>query len=333
MKKLLCLLLTLLMLPAAAEVPLTADTLSSGEIHEVVEALFLAAAGTREDEEIALWKKLSEEERSARSAENAAYRARTLPWLTAVFAAVLPAWEDAAWSPADGVAAFEGNPCGQAYLTLLRRYGASDAESCMALTRAVVQRWLAEIDHDKLLTINGDYRLWLYAPGTPIDYPVVQCRSNSYYLDRMFNRKKNPAGTLFIDMRNLPGFRDPNTIIYGHHMRDGSMFHSLTDYDAPGYFDAHPFMLAVGPEGIWLIEVFAGYVTSSRDHCYDIAISDEKDMLAFVEEAAGKSDFVSHVEIDCTADRLVTLSTCAYNFDNARCIVIGRLNRVWIKTE
>jgi sortase B len=334
MKKLLCLLMTLLMLPAAAEAPLAADAMSSEEVHAVVEALFLAAAGTQENEEIALWKKLSPEEQAARSAENAAYRAQTLPWLAAVFAADIPAREeDSAWTLAAGIAAFEGNPHGQAYLALLGRYGASDAESCMALTRAAVQRWLAEIDHEKLLAINGDYQLWLYAPGTPIDYPVVQCRSNSYYLDRMFNRKKNPAGTLFVDMRNLPGFRDPNTIIYGHHMRDGSMFHSLTDYDAPGFYEAHPFMLAVSETEIYLIEVFAGYVTTSKDHCYDIAISDEDDMRAFVEEAQRKSDFVSHVEIDCRGDRLVTLSTCAYNFDNARCIVIGKLTRVWQKSE
>ena len=177
--------------------------------------------------------------------------------------------------------------------------------------------------------LRAGQRLWLYAPDTPIDYPVVKCRSNSYYLDRMFNRKQNPAGTLFIDMRNLPDFDDPNTLIYGHHMRDGSMFHSLTDYDAPGFYDAHPFMLAVSETEIYLIEVFAGYVTTSKDHCYDIAISDEQDMRAFVEEAQRKSDFASHVEIDCGADRLVTLSTCAYNFENARYVVIGRLATMW----
>ena len=336
MKRLICLLLALLTLGAAAE---TADAPSSAEAHAVVEALFLAATGTAERDEIALWKTLDAQGKSARSEENAAYRARTLPWLKAAFApadaeeAAAPDAAVPAWLDEDCMAAFQGNPHGQAYLALLAQYGASDAQGCMAVTRRMVQLWLAEIDHGKLRDINGDYQLWLYAPDTPIDYPVVQCRSNSYYLERMFNRKQNPAGTLFIDMRNLPGFRDPNTLIYGHHMRDGSMFHSLTDYDAPGFYDAHPYMLAVSEGEIRLIEVFAGYVTNSRDHCYDIALSDEADMRAFVEEARRKSYFASHVEIDCAADRLVTLSTCAYNFDNARCVVIGRLTPVWQESE
>lgn len=392
-KQLLCLLMAcLLMLPAAAEGPdqrnaawfypmlyvegsqmhLLTDAqltelaqLPSEEVHAIVEAMFLAAAGVEETEEIQLWKTYkTNAEREARSAENAAYRAKTLPWLLAAFApgncpedptdaealtarptptptpaptatpvplcTQTPAPVEVDWM-AVSMEAFAGNEHGAAYLALMANYGGTDAESCMAVTQAAVQRWLAEIDHADLADINGDYQLWLYAPDTPIDYPVVQCGNNSYYLDRMFNRRQNPAGTLFIDYRNLPDFDDPNTLIYGHHMRDSSMFHSLTDYDTPGFYDAHPFMLAVSAKEVYVIEVFAGYVTTNKDHCYDIAISDAEDMRQFVETAQKKSDFVSHVEIDCGADRLVTLSTCAYDFDNARCIVIGRLERVWMQ--
>lgn len=393
-RKCLCLMVILLLcLPASAEAPEDKDAawfypvlhaegsymhlltdaqlaqiahLPSDEVHAIIEAMFLAAAGVEEDAEIQLWKTYrTGAEREARSAENAAYRAQTLPWLLEAFApGNRPAEESLTARPTptptpvptrtpvplctqtppppapepvisidDSLAAFSGNEHGSAYIALLAPYGGSDAQSCMAVTQAVVQRWLAEIDHAALAEINGDYQLWLYAPDTPIDYPVVQCGNNSYYLDRMFNRRQNPAGTLFIDFRNLPDFDDPNTLIYGHHMRDSSMFHSLTDYDAPGFYDAHPFMLAVSAREIYVVEVFAGYVTTNRDHCYDIAISDAEDMRQFVETAAQKSDFTSHVEIDCGADRLVTLSTCAYNFDHARCIVIGRLERVWMRPE
>ena len=388
-RQLLCLLMAcLLILPAAAEAPDERDAawfypvlyaegsrmhlltdaqlaelgqMTSEKVHAIVEAMFLAAAGVEETAEIQLWKTYkTNAEKEARSAENAAYREKTLPWLLAAFApGNRPAEEPVNARPTPTPApaptatpvplctqtplpvevdlmavcmeAFAGNAHGAAYLTLLAEHGGTDAESCMAVTQAVVQRWLAEIDHAVLGEINGDYQLWLYAPDTPIDYPVVQCGNNSYYLDRMFNRKQNPAGTLFIDYRNLPDFDDPNTLIYGHHMRDSSMFHSLTDYDTPGFYDAHPFMLAVSAKEIYVIEVFAGYVTTSTDHCYDIAISDAEDMRRFAKTAQKKSDFASHVDIDCGADRLVTLSTCAYNFDNARCIVIGRLNRVWMQ--
>ena len=313
--------------------------LPSEEVHALVEALFTAAAGVTEREELALWKNLkTQSARDERSAENAAYRARTLPWLLQAFALRNPPrdWEgsmvpEGAVSPslADSMEGLQSNPQGQAYLAMLAPYGGMGPESCMAVTQAIVQRWLAEIDHEQLAEINGDYQFWLYAAGTPIDYPVVQCGNNSYYMDRMFNRKANKAGTLFVDYRNLPGFADPNTIIYGHHMRDSSMFHSLTDYESRGFYEAHPWMLAVHADEILLIEIFAGYVTDGQDHCYDIAISDEADMRRFVTAAEEKSNFEAHVEIDCARDHLVTLSTCAYNFENARYVVIGRLVTMW----
>ena len=353
--------------------------LPSEDIHTIVEALFLAAAGVKEWEEIQLWKTFkTKAEKEARSAENAAYRVFTLPWLMAAYepgnpttptpipanavvtkpvrptatptpvptitpaptplptptptlepeASPVPA-PTPVWQPEDGMKAYEQNEYGQAFLAMLAPLGGVDADSCIAVTQAVMQRWLAEIDHDKLLDINSHYECWMYAPDSPIDYPVVQCGNNDYYLNHLFNRKSNPAGTLFMDYRNLTDFRDPNTLIYGHHMRDGSMFHSLTQYDTEGYFDAHPFMVFVDKDEIYVVEVFAGYVTDSRDHCYTIALSDWKDMRNFTRAALKKSYFDAHVVFDWLRDHMVTLSTCAYNFDNARCVVIGRLDLAW----
>ncbi len=351
-------LLTDAQLDAIAKMP-------SEDIHAIVEAMFLAAAGVEEKAEVKLWQSFrSADEKEARSAENAAYRAVTLPWLMEAFApgnrpedseipdsrptatpgaapkatanAATPSPANApdlnadhAWGLEDAMSAFEANEHGGAYLALLKPLGGTDGETCMAVTQAVMQRWLAEIEHGVLAGKNSHYQLWLYAPATRLDYPVVQCGNNSFYLDHMFNGKENKAGTLFVDYRNVSGFRDPNTIVYGHHMRDLSMFSCITNYESEGYFQAHPVMLAIWPDKIELIEVFAGYVTDGRDPCYDIAISDEEDMRKFAASAEGKSDFDSRVIIDCRKDRLVTLSTCAYNYENARYIVIGRLKLAW----
>lgn len=353
--------------------------LPSEEIHAIVEAMFLAAAGVKEWNEIQLWKGFrTKGEKEARSAENAAYREKTLPWLIAAcepgnrptpvpedmkVAPTAPVRPTATptpaptitpaptpvptpsptpepdatptpeptpvWQPEDGMAAYEANEHGKAFLEMLEPLGGVDAESCIAVTQAVMQRWLAEIDHIQLEKTNGHFECWLYAPATPIDYPVVQCGNNDYYLNHLFNRTSNPAGTLFMDYRNLTDFRDPNTLIYGHHMRDGSMFHSLTQYDTEGYFEAHPFMVISDLDEIYVVEVFAGYLTDGSDHCYDIAISDEEDMRRFVTTAQKKSDFDSHVLVNCKKDHMVTLSTCAYNYENARYIVIGRLDLAW----
>ena len=357
----------------------TIAQLPSEEIHALVEEMFLAATGVEEKAEIALWKTLrKQDEKDARSMENAAYRVQTLPWLIEAYApgnrpeyledaapmtvrptatpvpapnatpvptpvpTATPAPEhtpeptttvepEIVYTVEDSYAAFGENPFGQAYLTRLEALGGTDLDSAIGVMQAVIQRWLAEIDHGDLEAINSDYQLWLYAPATPIDYPVAQCRNNSYYLDHLLNRKSNRAGTLFIDYRNLPDLKDPNTLIYGHHMRDSSMFHSLTDFETPGFFQAHPFMVAVLEKEIYVIEIFSGYVTDSRDHCYDLAISDEADMVAFVEKSERKSNFDAYVDIDCRKDRLVTLSTCAYNFENARYVAIGRLDLAWKK--
>ena len=91
-------------------------------------------------------------------------------------------------------------------------------------------------------------------------------------------------------------------------------------------------MLMMSAEEIFLLEVFAGYTTSDKDHCYDIAISGEEDMAAFIREAERKSDFDSGVLVK-TTDRLVTLSTCSYLFEDARYIVIGRIAAAWDAQE
>ena len=311
--------------------------MTAEEIRLFAKALFAAAAGTTAGQEKELRKGMTEEEIEARNTANAEYRARTLPWLRGAFRQdgateeivlsestqtsepVITLVPDSSAEPElpvyatrDSYAAFAGNEFGVEYLALLEGMGAEDMESGLELTRKICGMWMAQVDHEALAAMNGDYRCWIYAPDTQIDYPVVQCEDNRHYLKRMFNGARNSAGTLFIDYRNLPDFQDPNTLIYGHHMRNDSMFGTLTDYADQAYFEGHPIMLMMTPDEIFLLEIFAGYTTSDKDHCYDIAISDEEDMAAFVDEAVRKSDFVSGVQVQ-TTDRLVTLSTCAWD--------------------
>lgn len=330
----LMLMLMLMLMPTALAENMDEAAYSSEEIHAVVESLFAAVTGASYDAERALREDMSDEELLERNGENAEYRAMTLPWLEAVFAPEdMPepepspepaAGPEIAWTVDDSWNAFHGNEYGSEYIELLAGYGAADMESCIEFTREMCGLWLAEVDHARLLEMNGDYVMWIYAPATQIDYPVVQCGDNSTYLKRMFNGEKNSAGTLFIDYRNLADLRDPNTLIYGHHMRNDSMFGALTDYGEQAYYEAHPYMLILHGGAVYLAEIFAGYTTSDSDHCYDIAISDADDMLEFVETARDKSDFISAVEI-LPVDRLVTLSTCAYAFEDARYIAIARL--------
>nr|MBR4281097.1 class B sortase [Clostridia bacterium] len=352
MKRMLALLIMLLMLSACVHaeemVAPSAPVLEKEQVHAIVEQLFMAAAGSTEASEKTDRKGMTPEQCEQRNAEKALYRAKVRPWLISAFQvetevnpeqveyAVTAAPAEAAasaeevtpvWTLADSWLALQENEQGRLYLSMLEPLGSVDMESCLRVTRQVCQQWLLEIDHAALLEQNGDYVCWIYAAGMTIDYPVVQDDNNDYYLNRMFNGQRNASGTLFIDYRNLPDFQDPNTLIYGHQMRNKSMFGMLDEYATQEFYEGHPYMLLISAKGISLVEIFAAYTTSSKDHCYDIALSDEEDMRTFVETALKKSDVVTGVEV-LPSDHLVTLSTCAYSFENARYIAIGRLEPV-----
>ena len=332
-------------LPALAEQPLE---LPSETVHAIVEAMLRAAIGADFAEEERLRSDMPEDEQLARSEALAAHRAATFPWVMAAFGAeqetildyLYPEQEmeptaaptpvptpRPAWQPQAAYEQMLTGPLGWEYISYLEQLGAYGAEAGLALTREIVELWLAEIDADALTRVNAHYSLWLYMPDSQIDYPVVHGPDNGYWLYRLFSGDYNRAGTLFVDYRNLRDFGDPNTLIYGHNMRNNSMFGDLTEYQQQAYFDTHPWHVVITPEAVYIAEAFAGYATSRDDHCYDIAISGEEDFLAFVAKALEKTDFLSPV-LPVPGDKLLTLSTCAYMFDNARYIVLDRLTFV-----
>lgn len=181
-----------------------------------------------------------------------------------------------------------------------------------------------EVNFAELSTINPDIVGWLYCEGTVINYPVVQTDDNTYYLKHLFNRTYNANGCLFLDCRTGGDFSDPHSIVYGHHMKNGSMFSSLDGYKKQEYFDAHPQLLLVSPGSNFVIDLFAGYVASVSDDAWQIEFADEIAMEAWLEAAIAKSTFESGVT-PLPSDRIITLSTCSYEFSNARFVVHGIL--------
>lgn len=101
------------------------------------------------------------------------------------------------------------------------------------------------VNLDKLIADNPDAIGWLVIPGTPIDYPVVQTSNNSFYLSHGLSRKPLAAGAIFADYR----FSGPHYILYGHHMRDGSMFGSLQKYLGSKYQRKHRKLYFISNEG------------------------------------------------------------------------------------
>ena len=172
---------------------------------------------------------------------------------------------------------------------------------------------------------NADVAGWLEIPGTEIDYPFVRGSDNSAYLGIDFDKNPAAAGTLFMDFRNDLYFGDFNTLIYGHNMKNRSMFGSLNRFNDANFFNTHTSAVLRLDDGDYTLEIFAFLtVTANNAAVYQLGPPD----------AAARSSYLSYIaaharryrDIGVTPeDRVVTLSTCAYAFDNARYVLIARI--------
>lgn len=126
-----------------------------------------------------------------------------------------------------------------------------------------------------------------------------------------------------MDCRNNADLSDWNTVIYGHNMKNGTMFASLLNYCKEDYYEKHPVMYLYTPGHRYRLELIAGYTTSVTDPVYSIPATKE-DRDEIIDHACRMSSFISDVRVE-DDDRLVTLSTCSYAYDNARYVVIGRI--------
>ena len=168
------------------------------------------------------------------------------------------------------------------------------------------------IDFDQLLTQYPDAVGWLYCEGTPINYPVMQSDDNDYYLRRLPDGTYNTAGSLFANYRCGEIGESNNYIIYGHNMKNGTMFSSLTKYKSQSYYNEHPVLYLYTPEGDYKIELIAGFVSKLTGGVYE-----SEQSVAQILEYRSLSTFVADVSLS-ESDMFITLSTCSYEYENAR---------------
>lgn len=179
------------------------------------------------------------------------------------------------------------------------------------------------IDFAALREINRDAVAWLYCPDTVIDYPVVRARDYDYYLHHLPDGTTNANGTLFIDY-NWVDFLDQLTVVYGHNMKSGRMFGTLTRYKEQGYFEAHPYLYLYTAEGErYRIDLLYGCVIGAGQW-RERAFMFKENSDALIAYAAYKTTFKSEAQYE-KGDKIIALSTCSYEFDDARYVVIGAL--------
>lgn len=179
-----------------------------------------------------------------------------------------------------------------------------------------------QVDFDALKGINSDIVGWIYLEGSEINYPIAQSEDNSYYLKHLFDKSSNSSGCIFLDCRNGSDFTDRHSILYGHHMKNGTMFSGLDSYKSQEYYDSHPQILLLTPEQNYVIEIFAGYVANVQDDAWQIEFMSDADFEDWLNRAIERSCFTSNMTPAAT-DRIITLSTCSYEFSNARFVLLG----------
>lgn len=193
-------------------------------------------------------------------------------------------------------------------------------------TEQPVQEAVPKVDFAMLANINSEVVGWISSPDG-ISYPVVQGTDNEYYLDHLFDGTYNSNGSIFVDYRNAKDFSDRNTFIYGHNMRNGTMFAGLVNYGSQSYYEKYPKLLLTTTEQTYLLEVFAGYVTPGNSDSYQISFADDAVFEAYLQKVRALSDFTADVEVTAQ-DRIVTLSTCTYDYEEARYVLHCRLTPI-----
>ena len=161
-----------------------------------------------------------------------------------------------------------------------------------------------------------------------IDYPVVQSSDNDHYLRRSFFGDYATGGTIFMDYRCGASIFSKNTVIYGHNMKDNSMFAQLLKYGSSEFYNSAPVIdYSTLYEG-YKFKIFAAFYTTTEFNYIQVNFADRKEFLAIVSEAKARS--VINTNVDVTVDdKIITLSTCAYidGIEDARFVVMGRLLR------
>ncbi|MDM1009526.1 class B sortase [Clostridium perfringens] len=192
-------------------------------------------------------------------------------------------------------------------------------------SRKVYQEIRHKKENENLYNINSDYMGWINIENTPIDYPIMKSNDNEFYLTRDFNKQYLVSGSIFMDYRNK-GFQDKNVVIYGHHMKDTSMFGPLKKFKNPEYLKKNRYISITTKNNEKLIyEIFGVYITRSDDtECIIVNFNDEEDFNSYISNIFSKSIYDSHISVKNT-DKLLTLSTCSYEFDNARLVIHAKL--------
>lgn len=181
----------------------------------------------------------------------------------------------------------------------------------------------------ELLLINSEIKGWIKIDNTVIDYPVLQSDEPEFYLNHNYKKEPSRYGSIFIDSACKNGVDSKNIILHGHNMRDGQMFAGLMKFSDLEFYKNCPVITFNSNEHNIKWKIFSIFKTNTRPdqgkvfNYLAISFSDDKDFLNYIYNARIRSLIDTDVDIS-SSDQIITLSTCSYEFDDFRTVLVAR---------
>lgn len=176
-----------------------------------------------------------------------------------------------------------------------------------------------KIDFKKLRSQNKDVVGWVYAKGTNIDYPIVYGKDNEEYLHKDFNGGKSSSGTIFLDHTCKKDFTSDNNIVYGHHMKNGTMFADLLKFREESFLKKHSTIILYTPEKTLHLKVISAYATKALEQM-PVTFAKEKQKQQYIGKIQDMSE-VATKKINGKTKRIYTFVTCSYEREDNRTYV------------
>lgn len=187
------------------------------------------------------------------------------------------------------------------------------------------------VDFEGLWKVNPDVYAWITIPGTVIDYPILQhATDNTYYLNYNIDGSYGYPGCIYTENLNTKEFTDNNTVIYGHNMKNGTMFAGLHKFEEEAFFKDHDRVLIYTPEKELGYTIFAAYVYDDRHLLYSFDFTDSSVYGTYLEDVKNMRSlnalYREGVEVT-PEDKIITLVTCMGNQPEKRLLVQAVLDR------
>ena len=191
--------------------------------------------------------------------------------------------------------------------------------------------FLMELDLTPMQEKNADVLGWIHIADGAISYPLMRSYDNYDYLYLTWEKRFSNAGSVFLECKNNRDLQDFNTIIYGHHMYDGSVFSQLVNYREEAYLQEHPCIYIVTGEELRRYEIFSVYETPLSSDSYRLYYPDDGVKQTALDYFVGSSQYQTGI-VPTVDDYILTLSTCVGNSTyNTRWVVQAKLTGIWTR--